>query len=348
MTIKKLLFTVTAFIISSIIYAQQPQLETVTTLDVRPGNVAVGNHGRVFSTIHPLAGPKTQLVEITGKTTYVPFPDVESQNSTGIPDNKKFDTPLGLRVDKDNVLWIIDMGLGLGKTRLFAYDIDTKKQVFYHEFPEDIAPKGSFIQDLAVDKVNGFVYLADIANPGIVIVNLKNKSIRRFSDASMQSENINMVINGNVINFGGKPARVAVNPITLSADRETLYYGAMNGTTWYSVPTKHFRENDSDDVISKTIRVVGPKPISDGVATDAKGNHYFTNIQHGGIDVLTAEGELKPLLRDSKIDWADNVSIGPDGKLYIAVNQLYKTPAFTGGKDQGKPPYYILKTKIKK
>lgn len=31
------------------------------------------------------------------------------------------------------------------------------------------------------------------------------------------------------------------------------------------------------------------------------------------------------------------------GWLYVAVNQLHKAPPFTGGKDQGKPPYSIYK-----
>jgi hypothetical protein len=33
----------------------------------------------------------------------------------------------------------------------------------------------------------------------------------------------------------------------------------------------------------------------------------------------------------------------PQGWLYIAVNQLHKAPPFTGGKDEGKPPYSIYK-----
>ena len=45
---------------------------------------------------------------------------------------------------------------------------------------------------------------------------------------------------------------------------------------------------------------MGPKPVSDGAATDIAGNHYFTNIQHYGIDVLSSEGDLKPLIRDCK------------------------------------------------
>lgn len=49
-------------------------LEVVAEMDINPGNVAVSKEGRVFATIHPLRPSNLQLVEITGKNTYVPFP----------------------------------------------------------------------------------------------------------------------------------------------------------------------------------------------------------------------------------------------------------------------------------
>ncbi len=324
----------------------QSEVEVVANLDIRPGNVAVSKDGRVFATLHPLGSPKIQLIEITGKNSYVPFPSKAYQNEAETPSDDKFNTPLGIVIDKDNVLWMIDMGLSLGKTRLFAFDVATGKQVFRYDFSSEIAPKGSFIQDLAVDKENGWVYLADISNPGIIAFDINNKVARRFADQSVEAENVDMIIDGKIIHFGGQPARVAINPITLSTDNETLFYGAMNGTTWYSLPTTLFRKGANDYAISKAVKVVGPKPVSDGASTDARGNHYFTNPQHGGIDILTNEGELKPLIRSDKIDFPDNARFGENGWLYIAVNQLYKTPAFTGSSDKGKAPYYILKTKV--
>ncbi|NNC24923.1 cupin, partial [Salinisphaera sp. USBA-960] len=85
-------------------------------------------------------------------------------------------------------------------------------------------------------------------------------------------------IDGRVVNFGGKPARVGINPITLSADRETLYFGAMNGTTWYRLPARLLREGADDAAIATAIAPAGPKPISDGVATGADGTHWFTDL----------------------------------------------------------------------
>jgi len=320
------------------------QLEVVGQFDTRPGNVAVAKDGRVFTTMHLLGKSKVQLVEVKGTQEFEVFPSMEYQKNGAEASLEKLDTPLGIRIDENNVLWIIDIGQNLGTTRLFAFDIATKEEVYRLDLPEEMAPEGSFIQDLAVDESNGWVYLADFTNPGIIAIHTEDNSVRRFGHPSMNFEDIDMVINEQVVNFGGAPARVAINPITLSDDRETLYYGAMNGTNWYQIPAKLLRDGASDEVLSEAIEITGKKPISDGVATH-QGKHYFTNLPDSGIDVLTENGELLPVIRDAKIDWADNVAIH-DGYAYIVVNQLHKTPAFTEGEDLGKPPYFIYKYKL--
>ncbi|MFK7050625.1 Major royal jelly protein [Flavobacterium columnare] len=337
------------------VYAQlkadkNSQLEIVAEMQIRPGNVAVSNKGVVYSTIHPLGNPSMQLVVIKDAKTIEAFPNMGWQRGA---DQKAtpttFDTPLGITTDENGNLWVIDMGLNLGQTRLFCFSSESKENIFSLTFPEEVAPKGSFIQDLAVDIKNGFIYLADIANPGIIVVNIKTKAVKRLKQhPSFLSEDIDTVIDFKIINFGGKPARVAINPITISADKETVFYGAMNGKTWYSISARAIRKNEEEDKILATIKKVGDKPISDGVATDKKGNHYFTNLNDKGIDKWNAKTKkLEPFIRDARLLWADNISL-QNGYLYISVNQLHKTIAFSGTIDSGKPPYFIYKIKINK
>ncbi|AYN03988.1 L-dopachrome tautomerase-related protein [Flavobacterium sp. 140616W15] len=321
-------------------------LEVVAAMDVRPGDVAVSAEGRVFATIHPLGSQKIQLVEIiNGKA--IPYPSNIYQKNGAKANDAQFDAMLGLIFDKNNQLWVIDMGLELGKTRLWAFDINKNKVIQKIELPSSVAPKGTFTQDVAIDEKNNFAYLADIANPGIIVLNLKTKKARRFSDhTSLQAEDKNMIIKGKIAYFGGKPARVAIDPITLSSDRETIFFGAMNGNSWYKVPAKLLREGKSHSIIGSSIIKVGNKPFSDGAITDANGNHYFTNLQEHAITKLDATGKLTNIIRDNdKLLWPDNVYQGPDGWLYISVNQLDSSPAFTGAKDEGKPPYYIYRFK---
>lgn len=327
--------------------ATQPALDVVAALDVRPGNVAVAKNGRIFSTIHPLGSNYLQLVEIiNGKA--IPYPSEGMQKKDAAPSDRTFDTMLGITIDKKNRLWVSDMGLNLGKTRLYAIDISSNKIVEQIELPASVAPKGTFAQEIVIDAKNGMAYLADIANPGIIAVDLSTKKARRFSGhASLQAENKNMVIDGKTIHFGGKPARVAIDPLTISADGETLFFGAMNGTKWYSVPAALFRQGKDDKTIGLSIKTVGEKPFTDGVFTDEKGNHYFTDLQNHAITKLSSGGKSTMLVKaPEKLLWPDNVYVAGDGYVYISANQLNSSPAFTGGKDEGQAPFYIYKFKL--
>lgn len=326
--------------------AKQPNLEVVAALDVRPGNIVAASNGRIFSTIHPLGSNNNQLVEIVnGKA--VPYPSAKLQKQNKNASNDTFDTMLGITIDKNDRLWVTDMGLNLGKTRIWAIDIATNKVVEKITLPASVAPKGTFAQEIAIDEVNGWAYLADITNPGIIAVNTKTKKATRFSGhPSLQSEDKDMIIDGKVVHFGGKPARVAIDPLTLSADKETIYFGAMNGNTWYAVPARLFREAKSNDAIGAAITTVGQKPITDGAFTDAAGNHYFTDLQQHAITKLDAKGTASTLIKDAKLIWPDNVFVATNGWIYVSANQLNSTPPFTGGKDEGTAPFYLYKFKV--
>ncbi len=320
-------------------------LEVYAALEINPGNVAVSSDGRVFMSVHPMRGGDLQFVEVTDKTNYESFPDASYQTPKGETADFGFDTPLGTIVDSKNRLWVIDAGLAIGRARLFAFDVNSGKELHRFEIPAEIAPSTSFVQDLAIDAENNWAFLADFGDTGIIAVNIEDSTYRKFTDSTMLAEDIDMVIDGKAQNFEGAPARIGINPITLSGDGQWVYYGAMSGTQWYRVSAQALRTGAPDDSVRATISVESPKPISDGVATTVDGKHYFTNIQDGSIDVF-ADGQLQTLVKDEKIDWPDNVRIGPDNWLYISVNQLHKSPAFTGGEDVSTLPYYILRVKM--
>lgn len=344
---KRTLFAIACILLfDSTTHAQTDigKLKIVAQLKMRPGNVTVSKYGRIFSTVHPLGSNMFQLIEITGMKSYVPFPNQSYQKLGKAASDNQLDSPLGIVFDSQDHLWTIDMGLDFGKTRLWCFNIKRKTVLEKITLPENIAPKGSFIQDLVVDDKNGWAYLADTNNPSIIAVNLKTKEARRFNNhPSLQAENIDMTIDGKVIYAGDKPARIGINPITLSADNETLYYGAMNGETWYEVPTTYFRDGASDTMIASMIKVNAQKPLSDGATTDIKGNHYFTDLQAHAITKLSSDGTLSTLVQDDKLTWPDSIHFGPGQCLYISTNQLNTAPYFTGQSDEGHPPYYIMK-----
>lgn len=333
---------------------QVGQLEVVSELNITPGNVTASKDGRIFASVHGMRRGSAQLIEIKpGRNNWQPFPNAKWNGKPG-SSNNVLNSAHGVAIDSQDRLWVIDHGNwmpnGVEPTRpkLVAFDINTREMVYRYDFPESAT--GTIMQDLAVDGERGFVYIADCgSNPAIVVVDTNNNSSRRFENhPSLQAENVDAIVEGEQLlfpNSEGKmqPARVPVNPITLSADGETLYFGAMNGETWYSASAGLFRAGESDRAIGAAIKEVGQKPVSDGVSTDAQGNHFITNLKDNAINKLSADGELTRLVQDDRLLWADNVRFGEDSWLYIAVNQLHRNPIFTGKPDAGKPPYYIMR-----
>jgi len=332
------------------------QVEIISELAITPGNVTASKDGRLFASVHGMRRGPAQLIEIKpGKNNWEAFPNKEWNAAPGSGPNV-LNSAHGVAIDSKDRLWVTDHGNWMPKNakpaqpKLVAFDIHTRQVVFRMDFPEAIGPRGGIMQDLAVDAERGFVYIADCGpTPAIVVVDIKQNSARRFTDhPSLNAENVNLVVEGKTLKFPDangnmQNARIPINPITLSADGQTIFYGAMNGETLYSVPAQLFREGASQERIRAAIQVVGKKPVSDGISTDSEGNHFITNLRDNAIDKLSKDGKLSRLVQDDRFLFPDNVRFGPDSWLYVAVNQLHRSSIFTGTADTGKPPYLIAR-----
>ncbi|MDX1517741.1 MAG: L-dopachrome tautomerase-related protein, partial [Woeseiaceae bacterium] len=203
------------------------ELETVLTYPEPIGNVAVSAEGRVFFTVHPESRPTgNRLLEFVDGAS-VPYPDVASQLDL-------FDTVLGLVIDRQNRLWSIDHGFhGLRSARLLAFDLDNGEIVLDYRFTKDIAPAGSFLQDVQVSADGSTVVVADASffrqRPALVVIDVGTGDIRRVleGDASVAAENTLIRAGGTEMSFLGGiySLRGGVDGIALGP--EWLYFGAL-------------------------------------------------------------------------------------------------------------------------
>jgi len=325
---------------------EESALEEVLAYSEPIGNVAVSHEGRIFFTVHPESRPQgNKLLELVADAA-VPYPDGASQQEL-------FSTVLGLVVDERNILWTIDHGNhGINDARLLAFDLATGEVAHEHYFMPEIAPNGSFLQDLQVSPDGQTIVIADASfwrkAPALIVYDIQSKTARRTleSHESVTPENYlirnplkDMTFMGGLVSLKG-----GVDGIAFDADGDWLYYAAINQSGLYRVRLDDLRNAElSPEELGKHVERFSNKPLSDGLSTDTAGNVYITDVEHGSVFIVGPDRNPKTLLSADRIRWADALSFGPGGWLYLADSaipeQLLRSKAYI----EAKGPYHIFR-----
>ena len=298
-------------------------IEEVLSYPEPIGNGAVSPAGRLFFTVHPESRPQgNKLLEYVAGAS-VPYPDGASQSEL-------FDSVLGVAVDRYNRLWTIDHGNhGIRTARLLAFDLDTGEPVHDQRFTSDIAPIGSFLQDLQVSADGNTVVIADASfwrkKPALIVYDIGTASARRLFEGhpSVAAENYLIRSQGRDMTFGGGIVSLRGGVDGIALGEEWLYFGALSGSNLYRVRLRDLTNATLPDAqIASRVERFAPKPLSDGLSTDLDGNVYVTAIEHSSIFIINSNRDLRTLVRSSNLRWPDALSFGPGGWLYIADSAL--------------------------
>ena len=326
----------------------EDSLEEVLRYAEPIGNVAVSPEGRIFFTVHPESRPTGNKLLEWENGAAVPYP-----NGTVQP--HLFDTVLGVVIDRQNLLWTIDNGNhGFGVARLLAFDLATGELAHDHEFRPEIAPAGSFLQDLQVSADGQTVFVADASvwrkNPGIIVYDVATRSARRVLDSHPSVSAQNYLIRNTVkdMSFAGGivTLKTGVDGIALDADNEWLYYAAINNSDLYRVRVRDLVNPVLPDrELGSRVEKFSRKPLSDGLSIDLAGNVYITDVEHGSVFVAGQDRRLATLIHSRRIRWADALSFGPDGWLYLADSAIPEQVLRTREYISTKGPYFIFRFK---
>ncbi len=324
------------------------QMEKVLEYPEPIGNVAVNREGRVFFTVHPESRPTgNKLLEFQNGVIKA-YPSEAAQKDL-------FDAVMGVAISVDNTLWTIDHGNhGVGTARLLAFDLATNQVIFDYRFPSEIAPLGSFLQALQVDSKGQFAYIADVSfwrkSPAIVVVDVKNRRSWRALDGHPSVMPQDWIVRNpikDMVFFGGLVAlKAGVDGIAVSKDDRYVVYGAMAHDTLYRIPTSALATAEAAAAAAGQVQAIGRKPLNDGFAMDVEGNVFITDVEHSGVARMTPQGKLDTMIRDDKrIRWADALSFGPDGWLYIADSAIPEQMLRSKEHIASRAPYFIYRFK---
>ncbi len=321
-------------------------LEEVLSYPEPIGNVAVSRDGRIFFTVHPESRPQgNKLLEWVDGAA-VPFP-----NGTVQP--HLFNTVLGLVIDQQDVLWTIDNGNhGFGVPRLLGIDLATGNVVHDYKFHPEIAQRGSFLQDLQVSNDSSTIFIADASiwrkTPAIIVYDVATRSARRVLEkhpsVSVQDILVRNPIRDMTFLGGLVSLKTGVDGIVTDYRNEWLYFAAINQSGLYRVRIKDLVDatipaRQLDDEVER----FSDKPLSDGLSSDLSGNVYITDVEHGSVFIVNQDRDLQTLIRSPKIRWADSLSFGPDGWLYLADSAIPELVLKSREYIQSRGPYHIYR-----
>jgi sugar lactone lactonase YvrE len=326
-------------------------LEKVADLDLPPGNIAVSTQGRVFFTFHPEAFPEVKVAElIHGKAA--PYPDQAMQGPGGA--ELHFQSVLSVRIDRQDRLWALDYGdHGLGQPRLLAFDLATDQLIHRHDFPAEVAPLGSHLNDFQVNPAGTKIYIADASifgkQPAIVVYDIPSQSSRRVLEGhpSVSAEKYAPVVQGQkMVIFGIFAIRPGVDSIALDRKGEWLYYAPVTNEHMYRIRTRLLDDARlSAEELASSVETFALKTMSDGLTTDLLGNVYLTDLEHSAIVTLGPDKRLRTLLKHPLLRWPDGLGFGPDGWLYIACSSLHHVIMRSAGHIRANAPYQIFRFK---
>jgi len=327
-----------------------------------PTGVTVSRDNRIFVNF-PRWEDKVQftVAEIKdGKV--VPYPDAPS-NAGDKPDT--LFSVQSVVVDSRNRLWALDTGSldmkpvkSLEWIKLVGIDLSTNKIFKTIRFPEGVATKNTYINDVRFDLrrgEGGMAFITDSSSAGdngIIVVDLASgRSWRKLNKhpAVLADKTFSAVMEGEPLMQRKpaqppKPATIGSDGIAISADGARLFFCPLSSRDLYSVSVDALAdETSTDEQVAATLTKETHNFASDGLESDAQGRIYLTDWEHNAIQVRTGENQFKTLVTDPRMWWPDTMSLAADGHLYFTCNQLHRQAKFHNGKDLRQKPYYLFR-----
>ena len=334
-----------------------------------PTGVTVSKRGRIFVTF-PRWGDKVKMTvaEIT-KGREVPYPNRRMNAFFTTPLKERFVSVQSVVVDDKDRLWALDTGsikLGLNKpgaARLWCINLKTDKVERVYTFPRIVVPATTYLNDVRFDLTRGeagYAFITDSSaygNNRLIVLNLKTGESRaRLVDhpstkaARAPDGEARVMRTAEGYPLLARPKPGVVKRPTLGADglaifpkRDRLVWCPLIARVAYEVPISALIDPSLSDVdLAGKIKEAYQKPASDGLLEAREKNRLLvTDYENAQVLELGGEGPVVKF-RARRYEWPDTMAMGPNGRVYLILNQLQRQANYHEGKDLRKKPYRLV------
>ena len=358
---KTIYLIIVSMLFNMAVIAQKTEL--YASLDQAVGNIAYTKTGQLVFSHHPFFKPEIRVATYNEKTKKViPFPNKE-WNIPKINSDLYLDDVLGIRNDKDGIVWMLDMGTRSNITpKLVGWNTKTNQLERIYYIPAPTTLNTSQPNDFVIDSKHHVFVIADedIARGGdgsqaaLVIVDMKTGKTRRVlqgRESTRADINMPIVIDDSVLGVTANgiksPIFVGADGITLDNNNEWLYYAPLCGNKLYRLKmTDLLNEKLTDDELDRKVEVYSEKRNNGGLSIDIKGNIYLTNIESQSIGFIDAKTkEYSVFSQNKQMLWPDGISYNKDGYMYVSAAQVHLGTVFNNAENKTSAPFYIFRFK---
>ncbi|QPG07048.1 SMP-30/gluconolactonase/LRE family protein [Salinimonas marina] len=312
MTFKKSAAILTSALLSTSVYANEPQ-QVAQVKGTQITGISVSHDGEIFiSAPNWRDGVKFAVAEVNTETNEVtPYPD-NKYNRCVADSLVKDDCFLAVQsvIAHNKKLYVLDTRNPKFKTvedapRVFVINLQTNHVESVLTLSKEAYHADSYINDLRIDDKTQRIYMTDSNHPGLVVYNLKtNDSYRVLNEHKTTTAEV------ETLDIAGTPFENVIHTDGIALDRvnDTLYFHTLSGYSLYAINTKDIN-NTSSQKTADAVWEVAQTGAPDGMIYADNGNLFLANLEKRTIDYLTPAQELRTLVSGEKVNWADTFSI---------------------------------------
>ncbi|WP_428386901.1 L-dopachrome tautomerase-related protein [Mucisphaera sp.] len=327
----------------------------------QPSGVAVSEHGRVFVSFpYWSKQPDVALAEVFADGTLRPFPRLSWNRWDGESGPSALNSLVSaeaILVDELNYLWVLDSGnpqagdgIITAGPKLVRIDLtdNSVAQVFYIDHKRQLGEK-SFLSDFRVDLEKRVAYLADAGSGAIIVYDLT----QRWAASRLLGDPSTAPVPGTAFTADRTRAagagRLGVWGLTLTEDREWLYYQPLGSRELYRIATDDLLNADLGDAqLTHRVESLGDLGTAvDGLWLDGEGRLYAAGLENHAIIAREPHGQVETVVAGPELQWPDSIAIGPDGYLYFTTSMRDLASPYST-KTKRTEPYALLRVSLDK